>query len=447
MFFLLLPVFGHWMSISEFGVIAVVFPAIQLLQSVFTFGLHGAILRFYFDQDVPESLVFHNVWVAWQRSALLWLPCILALLYFSPAWNYSLGPYRLNAFVLPLLIALLGFAWVQIALESYRAERKPIPFVCFNVAVRCAVLLAVLLCVTCFSRSAFVVMWFVSVALALSGLWAWASVLRRREQAEFNAHLVEALVSFGRPIMLSGVASYLVLIGSRLVVNNEMGVYSVGLFGMAASLAGMVDLAKEAFNRVFCPLLYERLRDLRATPMFFRQYSALYCALMVGLALLVNFFISDILWLVGKTDYQNIQHCFPILLLSFVALSGYVFSVPRLSYLKRTGLIAWLMLGIGLFNVLASVLLVRHLGYVGAAWAFLLSALLQSLVFVYAAYRCDGIRLPLWVYGLSLLVCALGFVIESWLMDYRWLITLSVSLGAGLLALRFRSRLFVLFRA
>ena len=66
--FLLLPVYGRFLSVAEFGVVALLFPLVQLLQGAAGLGLTVGLLKYYYDEKDRRGVVF----VVDCRSADTW---------------------------------------------------------------------------------------------------------------------------------------------------------------------------------------------------------------------------------------------------------------------------------------------------------------------------------------------------------------------------------------
>ena len=139
----MLPLFGHFLSVADYGVIAILFPAIQFLQSTFAFGLNSALLRYYYAPDQSPDKLYVNISISWIISLVVWLPVCIFLFSKTTLSAYTIGAYKLSELSSLLLITSICLGVLQITAESFRAENKPLPFVLLNILPRILIIIMV----------------------------------------------------------------------------------------------------------------------------------------------------------------------------------------------------------------------------------------------------------------------------------------------------------------
>jgi O-antigen/teichoic acid export membrane protein len=207
-----------------------------------------------------------------------------------------------------------------------------------------------------------------AVALMLVAL-VGRGVYRIRWQRERLAEMLR----FSLPLVPSSVAVILMTTADRLIVNNNLGLADVGVYGVGLRVASMVGVVMIAFQASLAPLIYATYKDPdtpRQVSQLLRTFVAAAGMASIGLAL----FAPEIVAVLAAPQFSDASRVVPLLATATIVGSMYVFT-PGLFIARRTGLIASVSIGAGLVATATGVVLVPTLGMIGGALAALAGGL------------------------------------------------------------------------
>lgn len=409
--FLLLPLYTHALTQSDFGRFIAVKANLDLLTTVLHCGLVSAASRVYFDHcgDGRQARYMGGVLVLFG----LWLCVVSALLLAGgvPAWQWlspqvPAWPYLGWCLVLAALAFLssLGTTWLR--LEGQARAFAGTQLLAAGVLAAAAFVAL---------RGLGLGMSGILLAIGLSsavGALTLLGKLGRRPSLRLSAQQARETLHYALPV-LAGLLAYFVLNRiNTLVLQRHVSVEEVAVFGLAQQLAMLVGIASAAFGKALQPAVWGA--DAAQAPVLMRRMSLLLVALMLAVATPILLFAGDIVRLVAPRSYQGAH---PVLLLLVLASFAYALSLasdtvllyhrrPRLSACVTTGGAA-LSAGLGLW------LIPRH-GALGAAAAMLGAFTVLTLLSYALARSVGGARylLPLL---LALATAAAVAMLASWL--------------------------------
>lgn len=411
---------GRKISVSEYGIFALLFPLVQTLIPTASFGLSTSMMRYYFDKTISREDVFFSVFIAWLISVFRWYPLVFFLFYFTPMYHIDIASYKLGDFIAALLISLLCFGFSQIVTESFRAQKRAFAFVISNTLSRLIILIILVITVNLGYHSGLQLMWGVSIATALVffySLFLYLSSLK----FSINKSLIKELLHFGYPVMLTPISTLLLFLGNRYVLLFFSSTEEIGIYSMAVSLVQIVALIPAAFGRWWVPELFSRLRDGKTDADFFKNIVTSYLVVFICFCLTLQVFSKVLLVIVGNHKYLASLPLFPILISGFLFETYYTFSVDRLYYAKHVRAVFLLNLISGVFNVIITFILVRFFGMIGAAISFSISMAIQAAISVVFAKKSDGIKLPVKLMLFYMIFGVFGLFTIYMLLRYNFL--------------------------
>ena len=374
--FLLLPVYTAQFPAEEFGVFRMAVTAAALAGAVCYLGAYSSLSRFYFDPEEPaerRTVAGTAALVTLLGAGLQMLFVLLASRRLSEVTlgTSAYGPYFVVAF------ATSAVTFVnQIFLLMLRLNRRSIVVV---IVTLCSVL------VTAAAIPALMLVWRWGVMGALQGaLIGQAAVtplliwLTRRDfvWGGTRPHLRQHL-AFGLPTVAIGLGYYALDSADRFVLarfnlKTDLGIYSFGYsIGMVVQM-----LFVQPFVQIWNPMRLEYRKHAEAgrlTALLTTYYALAGLAIVAALSL----FARELVAILGRrAEYAPAARVIPIILLSHLAYGAI--------NLVDTGIIATnrLIYHVALFwgslvvNVGLNYWLVPRYGYMGSAWATLVSYLL-----------------------------------------------------------------------
>jgi O-antigen/teichoic acid export membrane protein len=247
--------------------------------------------------------------------------------------------------------------------------------------------------------------------------------------------LVGRLVRFGAPLVLGALALPVIHVGDRYVLKWLTGPEEVGVYDLAARLAGVLNmLFVQSFQQAFAVVGLKALAGGAGGPAFYRSTFRHYVVgtgwAAAGLALLAY----DVVGLISADPgYLRADAMVFPLCVGFLLYGLYIVFANVLIAAERTRTIAWVLLLAVAVNLGLNVVLVPRLGGVGAAVATLVAYGVMAAVAAVAAERLIRVGYPWRVLASTLLIVAGLWVLAQ--ASVGWGVGARLALRVGLLAL------------
>jgi O-antigen/teichoic acid export membrane protein len=363
--FLLVPLYAHFLSPSEFGVLELVLATMALID-VFI-ALPGAFARFFFDKDDR----------AWRREVITTYfaieaayPAVLIgiLMLFSGPLAGGVADSSTYATLFVIALADLYLTnIVDLPMALCRLRRKPLTFAFY--ALTRAVTMVVF-------SVLFVAVWEYGVkGILLASLTSACVVfvISAREWVRdlvprVPPRLVREMLEFSWPTILSGVAFYALNFLDRFIVAHYHGTADTGLYGAAFRYAQVVVVGVFAFRMGWSQWHFSWLHTDRHPQMVAR--AANYYFFAIGfLVALVSLWILPLFHLLMPERFWEATYAVPPLALAAAATGAFNVFAVGMNVTKRMRLLipvsaASAALAIGLYF-----LLIPRYSFLGAAWA------------------------------------------------------------------------------
>ena len=363
--FLLVPLYAHFLSPSEFGVLELVLATMALID-VFI-ALPGAFARFFFDKDDR----------AWRRQVITAYfaieaayPAVLIgiLMLFSGPLAGGVADSSTYATLFVIALADLYLTnIVDLPMALCRLRRKPLTFAFY--ALTRAVTMVVF-------SVLFVAVWEYGVkGILLASLTSACVVfvISAREWVRdlvprVPPGLVREMLEFSWPTILSGIAFYALNFLDRFFVAHYHGTADTGLYGAAFRYGQVVVVGVFAFRMGWSQWHFSWLHTDRHPQMVAR--AANYYFFAIGfLVALVSLWILPLFHLLMPERFWEATYAVPPLALAAAGTGAFNVFAIGMNVTKRMRLLlpvsaASAALAIGLYF-----LLIPRYSFLGAAWA------------------------------------------------------------------------------
>jgi O-antigen/teichoic acid export membrane protein len=387
--FLLFAVWAHYLSPTDFGVLALLaISGTLVLRSVET-PIGYALQRFYFRPDYVDRrdvLLFNLVlFVAVSALAVIGVYCVAGPL---------VARWLLRDPTLATTVRLHGL-WVAFSITTSLSgvfvlllERARI----FNAAsllgvVATGVVSIALLTATNLGVSAVVLGQ--ASGLLLQTLICLPT-LRGHLRPTLSWAVLKEPLRFGYTALPSGYSNILIIAGDRYVLQFLQTTYVVGLYSFACNIGNLVTLA------IGTPVIggvWPTIRRMEASPdrqrAFVRQMTTFVCAASVAMAVFLSVFSPEAIRILawGKPEFAAAAVVVPLLAFSQALQGLAAFTEAGISLGNRPAYISGIAIACAAANIGLNLLLVPQFGLVGAGWATLTSFILWNALHVYFSRR------------------------------------------------------------
>jgi O-antigen/teichoic acid export membrane protein len=375
---ILLPVYTRFLRPEDYGQLALTLLISTVVSLILELGLRSAFFRFYFQNEgtrdrrrlVGTTLVFLLASsAAILTSIMLFLDSFGATLFRSPA-------------MLPLVrIALFGTFFdlgSVIPLAIFRAEQRAIRYAGLSLA---RFLIGATLSIVAVVVLHWGVVGIIYANLLTSALFfviCMSQTLRLVEWA-VDFSLLKRLLAFGLPLMPATLAGWALTFSDRFFLERYTDLAQVGLYSIAYSIAGILNMMMGWFNTAWLPYCYSVADEPDVRTFYARIFTyALSLFTLLGLGLSVC--ATAVLQLFATPAYYGAAKVVALLALSYLFYeASYLISFG----LDLTGKTSYYTLIVGvaaLVNLVLNFLLIPRFGMVGAATSTALSYMVLPLI-------------------------------------------------------------------
>lgn len=300
--FLLLPLYTHFLSPHDYGVIEII--DLLIAVSAIVFGVQAigsAMIRVYHDQQEnadKKHVLATSMWLSALVSSFIAAVIVATSGVLATDW---LGEESLQRVIVVSAITLVFSGQIELLLIWKRIEQRAVYFVVFSVA---RLIVSVTLNVIFIAYYELGVLGFAYSALISSvlGFLVLYPPFIKQGGAPFVWAKAKDVIKLGYPLILAGVAFFVIHFADRFILNHYTDLAQVGFYSLAYKFGFLVTtLVGEPFGRVWNVNVFAYAKDEGWEAKFARVFLYFNIALLwVGLGICL--FVDGLLgWII---DYK-----------------------------------------------------------------------------------------------------------------------------------------------
>lgn len=214
-----------------------------------------------------------------------------------------------------------------------------------------------------------------------AGLFALLSLYYARASYALTYHwgTLKQMLVYSLPLVPGTLAFYLMQYVDRFAINALSSLHDVGLYGIGARLASLVNLFLMGFQGAWSPIVFKSFREKEAPEKFkvvFNYYLFTVLTILVGLSL----FGREILLLLTTKTFSQGFVVVPLLVLAAILASIGQYFTYGIQIAKKSHYTLFLNCVALAINVALNYFLIPWLGIIGAALATVLSFVFLTVV-------------------------------------------------------------------
>jgi O-antigen/teichoic acid export membrane protein len=255
--FVLIPVYTRYLTVEEYGSLALLNMLLQVISFVCLLGISQAAMRFYFDGNADDR--YRQQVYGTATAMLIALPAMAMvvagpiILFMARQFLPSI-PYE---YVLIVLAIGLFTPLDKLMSGLLRIQRRAPAYVVFNAGFFLFQTLAILAAVAWLNYGLAGQLWAQLLANAVASLAAFL-VLRRYSQPTLVRPLAMRMLRFGVPLIPFFILTWVGNAAGRFAIEGFGTLAEVGLFALAAQFAGLLYLVSTAADSALMPHFLER---------------------------------------------------------------------------------------------------------------------------------------------------------------------------------------------
>src|SRR5579884_4390479 len=361
---ILLPLYTHYLSPTDYGRVEIVTAATAVLAIVLQMGIASAFFRFYFDAKEPADRLTVVRTSFWFTMVMATVGLVLGVVFAGPIAHW-IGLGHDTWLVRAGAVGLWAQTNYQQLTNLFRAEERSTAFAIASVANVLLTVVAMVVFVAVFHWGAIglVVGNFTGTLVVYLALVAY-----RTEQLglEFDRALFRRMQHFGMPLVPSALALWAINFVDREFVVWYKGGAEVGVYSAAVKIASVITFVMIAFRTAWPAFAYsiEDDREARRTYAFVLTYLLVFASwVALALGALAPWWTA----LLTAPDYQRAAKGIALLAFAGAVYAGYTVLAIGSGRARRTQL-NWLVTGTGAaVNVGLNFWLIPRFGMVGAS--------------------------------------------------------------------------------
>jgi O-antigen/teichoic acid export membrane protein len=370
---LLVPIYTHGLTVSEFGTYSLVVMVYGLLSVLADCGLTNSVARYYFNEaetSTPElaaryrsSLITTALATTGTISLILGIVC-----YWSAdavSWKaFGVATYGPPLRIIGVTLCLRGLTTAPMI--HLRVTGRAVAYGLVSVLQGTVLLVSALVFVLVLGWGVPGILY---SQLLSTGAWAAGAlvVVARDLTTRLRTSIARDLLKFGLPLLPALPLMWVIDVSDRYLVEwfgstQEVGLYALGYrFGhFMVFLVSAVTLAWPAFNY--------RILDQPDGKTIYARIASLYLAGAGMVWLAMSLFAEDMIGLLAAREFHPAAIYIAPVAFGYLLYGLYVFTVTGLGVVRRNGPISWMSLIAAVANVGLNVWLIPVFGPLVAAY-------------------------------------------------------------------------------
>jgi len=385
--FLLLPIYTNLFSLSDYGIISLVYTFLGFMNVILHYGLDASLLKHYVPADIEErKSILTNAYASFLLTTIVFL---LFLVFFRSDISGLLFGNHLPSITLMVAgILFFDVLWSMHVL-LLRAEGKP---VFYTIVSFINVLLTLGLNI----------LFVIYLKLGISGVLisnlitsgciffiTFPIIIKRISITTLSVKQWKRMMKFGLPFLPAGIFSMILELSDRYILRYLTNIETVGLYNAGYKLGMLMMLVVMGFNMAWQPYFLKKEKNERE---YIANVTTHVLSVLGFLWILILIWTDTLVKLqFGNSTFFGDQYWASTQIVSIIALAYifhaiYLLQLPGVYLLERSGLIAWIR-GFGaVSNIILNLLFIPEYGIVGAACATCISFIFMA-VFIFMVNR------------------------------------------------------------
>ena len=369
--FVMIPLYTHYLTPADYGVIEVLTLVLEVLGMLVGVRIASSQTRYYHKYPKYEDKreVFTTALTAVGGSSI----AAMLVLWVAAGWlaRVTLGSANF-APQYQVMILCLGIQNVYLVAENDLIIRKKSLFYSILVIFLMVLSLSLnILFLAVFHMGIWAIIWSMLITKVVN--LAVVPICLRGSPLRFSWEKFRPMLQYALPLIPASLAMFFLHFGDRFFLQHycsldDVGVYSLGYkFGMVISV-----LITTPFQRVWGTHSFE-IEPQPGAKLVYARVFTYYASLLAFASLGISVFIDDVIGLVAPPNYAAAASIVPMTVLGYTCLGLTNAAALGILISNNTKFLAFIQIPVAVLNTLFNFALIPSYGIRGAAMATLLS--------------------------------------------------------------------------
>ena len=379
--FLLLPLYTNQFTPEQYGIVALFYTFVPLLNIVVRYGMGAAFLKNYVPANKEDRMsIMTNVIIS---LVLTGIPFLLLFYFFRE--NLSLfffGVVKPSYVVMMGMIIFFDTIW-SIPMLALRAENRPRLFIFFSFLNVGVTLLCNLVFIIIFKMNIGSIFLSNLIASLIIFILVLPYIYQRFRFSSLSIVKWKTILSFALPFLPAGLFAMAMEVADRYILKLLTDLETVGIYNAGYKIGVLMLLVVNGFNMGWQPYFLEKNFDSQSK--IYPRINSIVLAILGFIWILLLFWTDDLIKtsFLGITffgsDFFGSLNIIPWIGLSYFFYGFYHLQTPGVFLKNRPKYAAWTRLFGAFSNIGLCFLLIPIFGVLGAAYATCISFGLMAL--------------------------------------------------------------------
>ncbi|MEC1760390.1 lipopolysaccharide biosynthesis protein [Schinkia azotoformans] len=428
--FILLPVYTFYLSPEDYGITNLVNSFTQVATFIVAFSLYSAVVRFYtdFKDDNDKLKRFYGtvtIFVCISGAVFVSLGFLFHKVLIT--WFFEGIPFFPVVVISLLTLTFVSIHTVHQSILQGMQQGKKLTII--NLVV-----FGIQICITLFFIGV-LKLGAVGVLLAILiiniGYFLFSIFdLKKNNLITFciDIKILKETLKYSIPIMPHNLSTNIASFTSRIFINNNGTLASVGLYSVANQFGALIDTVQSSVNNAFAPWFYDMMNNgnkeskseiVNLSHFLLIIYSLIYMG--------VGLFSQEVIILITNERYIIAWTIIPILVVAYSVKSIYYFYVNILFYYKDASRKLFIATLTGSFaDIILAYVMVSKFGMYGAAFSFMIAKIIVVAMVIFISKRYDDLgykvtgMLKIILPSLLFMGVGLYFSYTKYMTEFSW---------------------------
>ncbi len=431
--FILLPVYTKYLTIADYGVLAILEITGQFLSAVFDLGLSFALNRWYWEKDFRDrqKSLFFTIFTTLVIVGVFLLTVLLLNSTLISQLLFSSKEHSLLINLMSITVALNILS--RALLNLMRIQERSTLYAISNLTRFTVNLVLTVYFIVKLNKG----IEGIYLAQIIGFLVFFTFLIKyfiKNIKVRFEGKVLKEMMVFGLPMVLTSIAGIILSITDRYSLKFLADLSDVGIYSFAFKISNSIKVfIGQSINWALTPVMYKMMASEESNR-FYSKTLSYFTFVLIVFILFLSIFAKEIISLVARSpEYLPAYQIVPVI--AFAVLFGLLRNITAIgiNIKKKTKITALVITFVAIFNVLLNLLLIPPFKAMGASVATLISQILAFSLITYYSQKLYPVSYEFNKVTLMILI-SVGLVISSFLFnDYS--LGLRFLLKAGLLLL------------
>lgn len=366
--FISMPIFVNLMSREEYGMTSLYGTWLSIFSILISLDIFSSVGkgRYDFKEDYDDYL-----------SSAIWLSflCFIIFLIIGVTFIGRLAQITQLTPILIIILIIQSFfaAIINFVTSKFTINYEYKKYVLVSITSSMANLLLSVILILKFNKDKYMGIIYAGLCVnMIFGIILFFSIVKK-SNVKFNKKYWKYALLISIPLIPHSLSGVILSQFDRVMISRALGKGQNGVYSFAYNIASILSVVWAALNKAWIPYFFGKM-DKKDYASIRKKYK--YYILVFSLITFILMFISpEIVRIFSykSKGFREGMSIVPIILISNFFIFLYSLPSNLEFYMRKTYLISLGTFGAGFINIILNSILIRKMGYAGAAWATLIS--------------------------------------------------------------------------